>query len=81
MKPSCGFVGSGFDQAAHQEECSSRRWGEFFHENCYYEEKPSMSEAMPRTCDPGLPQLHLGKTEFLKLRNDYRAQKEKIFCA
>ncbi len=46
----------------------------FFHENCYYESKPSMSEAMRGTFDPGYLNYTLGKLEILKLRDDYKAQ-------
>ena len=46
----------------------------FFHENCYYEEKPSLSEAMRGTFDPGFLNYTLGKWEILKLRDDYKAQ-------
>lgn len=46
----------------------------FFHENCYYEPKPSMSEAMRGTFDPGYLSYSLGKLEILKLRDDYKAQ-------
>ncbi len=46
----------------------------FFHENCYYEPKPSMSEAMRGTFDPGYLNYTLGKLEILKLRDDYKAQ-------
>ncbi len=46
----------------------------FFHENCYYEPKPSMSEAMRGTFDPGYLNYSLGKLEILKLRDDYKAQ-------
>jgi uncharacterized protein (DUF885 family) len=46
----------------------------FFHENCYYEEKPSLSEAMRGTFDPGYLNYTLGKLQILKLRDDYKAQ-------
>ena len=46
----------------------------FFQENCYYEEKPSMAEAMRGTFDPGYLNYTLGKWEILKLRDDYKAQ-------
>ena len=46
----------------------------FFHENCYYEPKPSLSEAMRGTFDPGYLNYTLGKLEILKLRDDYKAQ-------
>jgi uncharacterized protein (DUF885 family) len=46
----------------------------FFHDNCYYEEKPARSEAMRATFDPGCLNYTLGKLQILKLRDDYKAQ-------
>ena len=46
----------------------------FFHENCYYEPKPALAEAMRGTFDPGYLNYTLGKLEILKLREDYKAQ-------
>lgn len=46
----------------------------FFQENCYYEEKPSRSEALRGAFDPEYLYYTLGKLEFLKLREDYRRQ-------
>ncbi|MBA3715982.1 MAG: DUF885 domain-containing protein [Pyrinomonadaceae bacterium] len=46
----------------------------FFQENCYYEEKPSHSEAIRGTYDPGYLNYTLGKLQILKLREDYKAQ-------
>ncbi|HEY3862842.1 MAG TPA: DUF885 domain-containing protein [Verrucomicrobiae bacterium] len=46
----------------------------FFHENCYYGEKPAHSEAMRGTFDPGYANYTLGKLMILKLRRDYQAQ-------
>lgn len=46
----------------------------FFQENCYYEAKPSRSEAMRGTYDPGYLNYTLGKLQILKLRADYQAQ-------
>jgi uncharacterized protein (DUF885 family) len=46
----------------------------FFHENCYYEEKPARQEAMRGTFDPEYLYYTLGKLEILKLREDYRKQ-------
>ncbi|MBA2436457.1 MAG: DUF885 domain-containing protein [Chthoniobacterales bacterium] len=46
----------------------------FFRENCYYEEKPALSEAMRGTYDPGYLNYTLGKWQILKLRDDYKAQ-------
>ena len=46
----------------------------FFHNNCYYEEKPAHSEAMRGTFDPGYLNYTLGKLQILKLRDDYKTQ-------
>jgi uncharacterized protein (DUF885 family) len=46
----------------------------FFQENCYYEEKPAMAEAMRGTFDPRYLNYTLGEWEILKLRDDYKAQ-------
>ncbi len=46
----------------------------FFQENCYYEAKPALAEAMRGTFDPGYLNYALGKLEILKLRDDYKAQ-------
>ncbi|MDQ6859786.1 MAG: DUF885 domain-containing protein [Verrucomicrobiota bacterium] len=46
----------------------------FFEENCYYEAKPSRSEAMRGTFDPGYLNYTLGKLQILKLREDFKAQ-------
>ncbi len=46
----------------------------FFQENCYYEQKPSLAEAMRGTYDPGYLNYTLGKLQILKLRDDYKAQ-------
>ena len=46
----------------------------FFRENCYYEAKPALAEAMRGTFDPGYLSYTLGKLEILKLRDDYKAQ-------
>ena len=51
----------------------------FFQENCYYEEKPSRSEAMRGTYDPGYLNYTLGKLQILKLRKDYEAQEGAAF--
>jgi uncharacterized protein (DUF885 family) len=51
----------------------------FFQENCYYEEKPSRSEAMRGTYDPGYLNYTLGKLQILKLREDYKAQEGSNF--
>jgi uncharacterized protein (DUF885 family) len=47
---------------------------QFFHENCYYGEKPAHSEAMRGTFDPGYANYTLGKLMILKLRKDYQTQ-------
>lgn len=46
----------------------------FFRENCYYEAKPAMQEALRGTYDPGYLFYTLGKLQILKLRRDYRTQ-------
>ncbi|HEY1583558.1 MAG TPA: DUF885 domain-containing protein [Chthoniobacterales bacterium] len=58
----------------HTEGMSIADGAKFFHANCYYEEKPSMSEAMRGTFDPGYLNYTLGKLQILKLRADYKAQ-------
>jgi uncharacterized protein (DUF885 family) len=58
----------------HTQGMSVAEAAKFFHENCYYEEKPSLSEAMRGTFDPGFLNYTLGKWEILKLREDYKAQ-------
>jgi uncharacterized protein (DUF885 family) len=58
----------------HTQGMSVADGAKFFHENCYYEEKPSMAEAMRGTFDPGYLNYTLGKLEILKLRADYKAQ-------
>ncbi len=58
----------------HTQGMSVADGAKFFHENCYYEEKPSLSEAMRGTFDPGYLNYTLGKLQILKLRADYKAQ-------
>ncbi|MEO8043589.1 MAG: DUF885 domain-containing protein [Spartobacteria bacterium] len=58
----------------HTQGMSVADGAKFFHENCYYEEKPSLSEAMRGTYDPGYLNYTLGKLQILKLRDDYKAQ-------
>ncbi|MEO8440831.1 MAG: DUF885 domain-containing protein [Spartobacteria bacterium] len=58
----------------HTQGMSVADAAKFFHENCYYEPKPSMSEAMRGTFDPGYLNYTLGKLQILKLRDDYKAQ-------
>ncbi len=58
----------------HTQGMSIADGAKFFQENCYYEPKPSLSEAMRGTYDPGYLNYTLGKLEILKLRDDYRAQ-------
>ena len=65
----------------HTQGMSVADGAKFFHENCYYEEKPSMSEAMRGTFDPGYLNYTLGKLEILKLRDDYKAQEGTKFLA
>jgi len=63
----------------HTQGMSVADGARFFQENCYYEEKPAMSEAMRGTFDPGYLNYTLGKLEILKLRDDYKAQEGKSF--
>ncbi|MEP6955794.1 MAG: DUF885 domain-containing protein, partial [Chthoniobacterales bacterium] len=58
----------------HTQGMSVEDAAKFFQENCYYEAKPSRSEAMRGTFDPGYLNYTLGKLQILKLREDYRAQ-------
>ena len=58
----------------HTQNMSIDEATKFFHENCYYEEKPARQEAMRATFDPGYLNYTLGKLQILKLRNDYKAQ-------
>lgn len=58
----------------HTEGMSVEDGAKFFQENCYYEAKPSRSEAMRGTYDPGYLNYTLGKLQILKLREDYKAQ-------
>jgi uncharacterized protein (DUF885 family) len=46
----------------------------FFMENCYYEEKPSRSEATRGSYDPEYLYYTLGKLQILKLRKDFEKQ-------
>ena len=58
----------------HTQNMSIDEATKFFQENCYYEEKPALQEAMRGTFDPGYLSYTLGKLEILKLRDDYKAQ-------
>src|SRR5205807_3864001 len=51
----------------------------FFHDNCYYEAKPSRQEAIRGTFDPEYLFYTVGKLELLKLREDYRRQEGAAF--
>lgn len=46
----------------------------FFMENCYYEEKPALQEAIRGTFDPEYLYYTLGKLQILKLRRDWQKQ-------
>src|SRR5438046_3562283 len=52
----------------------------FFHDNCYYEQKPARQEAMRATFDPGYLNYTLGKLQILKLRADYKSQQGADFA-
>ncbi len=58
----------------HTQGMSVEDGAKFFQENCYYEAKPSHSEAMRGTYDPGYLNYTLGKLQILKLREDYKTQ-------
>jgi uncharacterized protein (DUF885 family) len=58
----------------HTQNMSIDEAAKFFHENCYYEQKPARQEAMRATFDPGYLNYTLGKLQILKLRDDYKAQ-------
>ncbi|MDQ3198438.1 MAG: DUF885 domain-containing protein [Verrucomicrobiota bacterium] len=63
----------------HTEGMSVEDGAKFFRENCYYEAKPAMAEAMRGTFDPGYLNYTLGKLQILKLRDDYKAQEGTSF--
>ncbi len=63
----------------HTQGMSVADAAKFFQENCYYEVKPSMSEALRGTFDPGYLNYTLGKWQILKLRDDYKAQEGEKF--
>ncbi len=52
---------------------------QFFHDNCYYEQKPARQEALRGAYDPEYLYYTLGKLQFLKLREDYRKQEGSAF--
>ncbi len=58
----------------HTQGMSVEDAAKFFQDNCYYEAKPAMQEAMRGTFDPGYLFYTLGKLQLLKLREDYQAQ-------
>jgi uncharacterized protein (DUF885 family) len=58
----------------HTQKMSVNDATKFFQKNCYYEEKPALSEAMRGTFDPGYLNYTLGKLQILKLREDYQKQ-------
>ena len=57
----------------HTQGMSVADAAKFFHDNCYYEQKPSMAEAMRGTFDPGYLNYTLGKLMIRKLRDDWTA--------
>lgn len=63
----------------HTQKMSVDDATKFFHANCYYEAKPSRSEAMRGTFDPGYLNYTLGKLQILKLREDYKTQEGEKF--
>jgi uncharacterized protein (DUF885 family) len=52
---------------------------QFFHDECYYEEKPARQEALRGTFDPGYLFYTLGKLQILKLRRDFEKQEGASF--
>jgi uncharacterized protein (DUF885 family) len=58
----------------HTQNMSLEEATKFFRDNCYYEEKPALQEAIRGTFDPGYLNYTLGKLQILKLRDDYKAQ-------
>jgi len=63
----------------HTQNMSIDEATKFFHDNCYYEQKPARQEAMRATFDPGYLNYTLGKLQILKLRDDYKAQQGNDF--
>jgi uncharacterized protein (DUF885 family) len=51
----------------------------FFQENCYYEPKPALQEAIRGAYDPEFLYYTIGKLEIFKLREDYRKQEGQNF--
>ena len=74
MKRSSGSAALCVSVKMHTQGMSVADGAKFFHENCYYEEKPSLSGSDARTFDPGYLNYTLGKLQILKLRDDYKAQ-------
>ncbi len=58
----------------HTQGMSVEDAAKFFQDNCYYEAKPSMQEALRGTYDPGYLFYTLGKLQIYKLRRDYQKQ-------
>ena len=52
---------------------------QFFQDNCYYEQKTALQEAIRGSFDPEYLYYTLGKLEILKLREDYRKQERAEF--
>ncbi|MDQ6624170.1 MAG: DUF885 domain-containing protein [Verrucomicrobiota bacterium] len=63
----------------HTQGMSVEEGAKFFQENCYYEAKPSRSEAMRGTFDPGYLNYSLGKLQILKLREDFKAEQGPVY--
>ena len=58
----------------HCQGMSVESAAKFFQQNCYYEAKPSMQEAIRGAYDPEFLYYTIGKLEITKLREDYRKQ-------
>jgi uncharacterized protein (DUF885 family) len=51
----------------------------FLQQNCYYEAKPALQEAIRGAYDPEFLYYTIGKLEIFKLREDYRKQEGENF--
>jgi uncharacterized protein (DUF885 family) len=63
----------------HAQEMTVDEMTKFFMNSCYYVEKPSHSEAMRGTYNPGYLYYTLGKLMLLKLREDHKLQEGEIY--
>ncbi len=63
----------------HTQGMTVEEASKFFQDNCYYEPKPSMQEALRGTYDPGYLFYTLGKLQIYKLLADYKKQEGSTF--